>query len=62
MIYIFPIFLFGCTVTGVVFLGIIEAADQLKRAETARNLTKLAQENPKPADDLRGELNQSDIK
>ena len=29
-IYIFPIFLFGCAVTGIVFLGIQQARDWAK--------------------------------
>jgi hypothetical protein len=35
-IYIFPIFLFGCVVTGIVFLGVQQAADWAKQ-EAARN-------------------------
>ena len=35
---IFPIFLFGCTMAGVVMLGIIEAREQVKRAESARKM------------------------
>lgn len=38
MIYIFPIFLFGCVMTGVVFLGILEAAEQLKRADAIKQM------------------------
>ena len=33
--YIFPIFCFGLLITGVVFLGILEAAEQVK-AEALR--------------------------
>jgi len=35
-VYIFPIFLFGCAVTGIVFLGVQQAADWAKD-EAARN-------------------------
>jgi len=29
-VYIFPIFLFGCAMTGIVFLGVQQAADWAK--------------------------------
>jgi hypothetical protein len=32
--YIFPIFCFGLVVTGVVYLGILEAAEQVKRDQS----------------------------
>ena len=35
-IYIFPIFLFGCAMTGIVFLGLQQAADWAKD-EAARS-------------------------
>lgn len=35
-IYIFPIFLFGCAMTGIVFLGVLQAADWAKD-EAARS-------------------------
>jgi hypothetical protein len=36
-VYIFPIFLFGCAITGIVFLGVQQTADWAKD-ESARNL------------------------
>ena len=36
MISIIIIFVFGCIMTGVVVLGIIEAQEQAKRAEAVR--------------------------
>ncbi len=59
MIYIFPIFLFGCVVTGVVFLGIVEATDQLKRANASRKLSDLTRDDPKPANNSRVGLKHS---
>ena len=35
-VYIFPIFLFGCAMTGIVFLGVQQASD-LAKDEAARN-------------------------
>ena len=36
--YVFPVFCFGLVITGIVFLGILQASEQLKidLAETAR--------------------------
>lgn len=33
MIYAIPIFCFGLVIMGIVFLGLMEAADQVKRDE-----------------------------
>jgi hypothetical protein len=45
-IYIFPIFLFGCAMTGIVFLGVQQAADWAKD-EAARNQeASRSSENP----------------
>ncbi len=40
-IYILPIFLFGCAMTGIVFLGIIQAHDWAKdEAERTRDVRR----------------------
>ncbi len=42
--YVFPIFCFGLVITGIVFLGIRQAAEQLK-AESAQNVGSLTRDN-----------------
>ena len=39
--YIFPIFAFGLVITGIVFLGIQQAADLAKALAEQRNQTEL---------------------
>lgn len=53
MIYLFPIFLFGCAISGVALLGIIEAAEQVKRANATKPQpvqTKLPMMDPQTHD------------
>ena len=47
MIYAFPIFCFGLVITGIAFLGLMEAADQVKRdeADKRREATGLGAES-----------------
>ena len=47
--YLFPIFCFGLVITGIVVLGIIEAAKQMKSQETQLALLKLTQADLPPA-------------
>lgn len=47
--YLFPIFCFGLVITGVVYLGIIEAAKQLKSEEMKLNALKRPDANLAPA-------------
>jgi len=53
-VYIFPIFLFGCAITGIVFLGIQQAADwakdeALRRLKAGESSDKL---NPRSTLDM----------
>jgi hypothetical protein len=45
-IYIFPIFCFGLVITGIVFLGIQQAADLAKTLAAQRNETKPLSKRP----------------
>ena len=53
--YIFPIFCFGLVITGIVFLGIRQAAEQLKaelaertRVQSDHELDLTSSRNPQP--------------
>ncbi len=45
-IYIIPIFCFGLVITGIVFLGIQQAADLAKTLAAQRNETEPISKNP----------------
>ncbi len=44
--YIFPIFCFGLVMTGIVFLGIMEAAKQVKSQEGELDIPKPRETDP----------------
>jgi hypothetical protein len=46
-IYIFPIFLFGCALTGIVFLGVQQAIDWAKDEAARSQEASRSSENPR---------------
>lgn len=47
--YLFPIFAFGLVITGIVFLGLQQAADQAKELAAQRSEEEKKSEKPTPA-------------
>lgn len=46
--YIFPIFAFGLVITGIVFLGLQQAADLAKALADQKRETELSSQPPEP--------------
>jgi len=51
--YLFPIFAFGLVITGIVFLGLQQAADQAKELAAQRNEAEKSPEHMTPVSPAR---------